>query len=69
MKGFNSPLTSKEQLKDYTKEELIDSYFELSQNYKKFIDLIFNMNAKEFEDMKTFYRIINEYFDNNQPKD
>lgn len=59
MKGFNSPLTSKEQLKDYTKEELIDSYFELSQNYKKFIDLIFNMNAKEFEDMKTFYNIIN----------
>ena len=59
MKGFNSPLTSKEQLKDYTKEELIDSYFELSQNHKKFIDLIFNMNAKEFEDMKTFYNIIN----------
>lgn len=59
MKGFNSPLTLKEQLKDYTKEELIDSYFELSQNHKKFIDLIFNMNAKEFEDMKTFYNIIN----------
>lgn len=59
MKGFNSPLTSKEQLKDYTKEELIDSYFELSQNHKKFIDLIFNMNAKEFEDMKNFYNIIN----------
>lgn len=59
MKGFNSPLTSKEQLKDYTKEELIDSYFELLQNYKKFINLIFNMNAKEFEDMKTFYNIIN----------
>ena len=59
MKGFNSPLTSKEQLKDYTKAELIDSYFELSQNYKKFIDLIFNMNATEFEDMKTFYNIIN----------
>ena len=59
MKGFNSPPTSKEQLKDYTKEELIDSYFELSKNHKKFIDLIFNMNAKEFEDMKTFYNIIN----------
>ena len=59
MKGFNSPLTSKEQLKDYTKKELIDFYFELSQNHKKFIDLIFNMNAKEFEDMKTFYNIIN----------
>lgn len=59
MKGFNSPLTSKEQLKDYTKEQLIDAYFELSQNNKKFIDLIFNMNAKEFEDMKTFYNIIN----------
>ena len=59
MKGFNSPLTSKEQLKDYTKEELIDSYFELSQNHKKLIDIVFNMTAKEFEDMKIFYNIIN----------
>lgn len=62
MKGFNSPLTSKEQLKDYTKEELIDSYFELSQNHKKFIDIIFNMTAKEFEDMKKFYNILNIAF-------
>jgi hypothetical protein len=59
MKGFNSPLTSKEQLKDYTKEQLIDAYFELSQNHKKLIDIIFNMTAKEFEDMKIFYNIIN----------
>lgn len=59
MKGFNSPLTSKEQLKDYTKEELIDFYFELSQNHKKLIDIVFNMTAKEFEDMKIFYNIIN----------
>lgn len=59
MKGFNSPLTSKEQLKCYTKEELIDAYFELSQNHKKLIDIIFNMTAKEFEDVKIFYNIIN----------
>ena len=60
MKGFNSPLTSKEQLKDYTKEQLVDAYFELSQNHKKFIDLIFNMTAKEFEDMKIFYKLFND---------
>ena len=59
MKGFNSPLTSKEQLKEYTKEQLIDAYFELSQSHKKLIDIIFNMTAKEFEDIKTFYNIIN----------
>lgn len=60
MIGFNSPLTSKEQLKDYTKEQLVDAYFELSQNHKKLIDIIFNMTAKEFEDIKTFYNLIND---------
>lgn len=59
MKGFNSPLTSKEQLKDYTKEQLIDAYFDMSQNNKKFIDLMLNMTSKEFEDMKVFYKVIN----------
>lgn len=60
MKGFNSPLTSREQLKDYTKEQLIDEFFELSQNHKKLIEIIFNMTAKEFEDMKIFYKLIND---------
>lgn len=59
MKGFNSPLTSKEQLKDYTKEQLIDMYFEMCENDKNFIDYIFKATPKEFEDMKTFYNIIN----------
>lgn len=60
MKGFNSPLTSKEQLKDYTKEQLIDVCFEMAENHKKYINIVFNATPKEFEDMKTFYNIIND---------
>ncbi len=59
MKGFNSPLTSKKQLEKYTKEQLIDMYFEMVETHKKFINIIFAATPKEFEDMKTFYNIIN----------
>lgn len=60
MKGFNSPLTSKEQLKDYTKEQLIDMYFEMCENDKIFMDYIFKSSPKEFEEMKFFYNLIKD---------
>ena len=58
MRGFNSPLTSKEQLKDYTKEQLIDMCFEMCENDKIFMDYIFKASPKEFEEMKFFYNLI-----------
>lgn len=59
MTGFNSPLKSKEQLEKYTKEQLMDMYFEMVETHKKFINIIFTATPKEFEELKTFYNIIN----------
>ena len=58
MKGFNSPLTSKEQLEKYTKEQLVDMLFESSENIKRFTDWLVKASPEEIEDMKLFFKII-----------
>ena len=60
MNGFNSKLKSKDELQKFTKEELIDMYWQLGENYNKFMEIIFNATQEEFKSLKLFYKLMNE---------
>ena len=60
MQGFSSPLTSKEQLEEYTKEELMDMYWNYTKDVNKFIEHILNCSDKERNELKDFFNTMKQ---------
>lgn len=56
---FNSNQLSRAELMNSPKEEVVNKYLDLAENYKLFIDTIFKATPEEFEDMKKLYNILN----------
>lgn len=63
MKHFNGELKSKDELQKYTKEQLIDMYWDMGENNKKFMKYLFEATPEEFVKLKIFYKVINGEFD------
>lgn len=61
MKALNSKPT-KTELKCLKKEELIDLYIRLHQDYTRFMQTIFTATTEQFQDMKKLYNILNIEF-------
>ena len=58
MKTLNSRPT-KSELKTFKKEQIIDLYIRLHQDYTRFMQTIFTATTEQFEDMKKLYNILN----------
>lgn len=60
MQGFNAPLTSKEQLEKYTKEQLMDMYWDYTKDVNSLLDHLLNCSDKERNEMKSFFNAMKQ---------
>ena len=60
MQCFGAPLTSKEQLDKYTKEQLMDMFWGYTKDVNYLLDHLLNCSDKERNEMKSFFNAMKQ---------